>query len=196
MAYNNAIPQPGDLLSKSQADLLANFAEINTFVAINHEAFNSVAPHAQGKHKQVEMPVQAAGPAADATQWSMYCKNNGAGVPSLFLQPSVGLEVDITTAIKADIGQCTLPCGIRMKWGNFALGAGTTTVNPTFVGMGLTNFTANCYMVNVTVLSPRAGAQQDYVLHVTAKNNAGFTVTRDPGYNGTAANFYWFALGD
>jgi hypothetical protein len=126
MAYDATIPKPGDLLSQSQINLLANFAEINTFVSVNHEAFNSVAPHAQGKHKQIEMPVQAAAIATDPTQWSMYVKNNTLGVPApaLWLRPPVsaqhpaGAAIDITTATLANAGWCQLPCGLKLAWTN------------------------------------------------------------------------------
>lgn len=138
MAYNNAIPAPGDLLSQSQDDILKNFQAINTFVNVNHEAFNSAAPHAQGKHKQIEMPVQAAAVATDPTQWSMYVKNNTLGIPApaLFLRPPVsaehpaGAEIDMTTAGMANNGWCILPCGIKMLWATFALVGGA---NPAFL---------------------------------------------------------------
>ena len=133
MPFNAAIPQAGDLLSQSQVDLLANFTAINTFVNVNHEAFNSVAPHAQGKHKQIEMPVQAAAVATDLTQWSMYVKNNTLGIPApaIFLRPPVsvqhpaGNEIDMTTALLTTTGWCRLACGIIVKWGTSAVAANT-----------------------------------------------------------------------
>lgn len=137
MAYNANVPQPGDLLSQSQIDLLSNFTEINTFVNVNHEAFNSVAPHAQGKHKQIEMPVQAADVATDLTQWSMYVKNNTLGVPApaIWLRPPVSAQhpapanpIDITTAGMANNGWCRLPCGILMAWGTVNVPGGSTAV--------------------------------------------------------------------
>lgn len=123
--YNAAIPQPGDLLSQSQADILNNFDAINTFVAVNHEALNSVAPHAEGKHRQIEMPVQAAVVGTDATQWAMKVVNNTLGVPApaIWLTPPIsaqhpaGTAYDITTGLFADPGWCRLPCGIIVKWG-------------------------------------------------------------------------------
>jgi hypothetical protein len=131
--YNAAIPQPGDLLSQSQADILNNFDAINTFVAVNHEALNSVAPHAEGKHRQIEMPVQAAVVGTDVTQWAMKVVNNTlvAPAPAIWLTPPVsaqhpaGTAYDITTALFADPGWCRLPCGIIVKWGTSAAVHGT-----------------------------------------------------------------------
>jgi hypothetical protein len=133
MAYNANIPLSTDLLSQSQLDIRNNFQEINTFVSVNHEAFNGAAPHAQGKHKQVEMPVQAAVVPTDATQWAMKVVNNTLGVPApaIWLTPPVsaqhpaGTAYDITTALFADPGWCRLPCGIIVKWGTSAATHGT-----------------------------------------------------------------------
>jgi hypothetical protein len=61
MAYQANIPQPGDLLSQSQSDLLNNFMALQTLIDINHVDF---ASGDQGKHKWVTFPVQGAIPPA------------------------------------------------------------------------------------------------------------------------------------
>lgn len=182
MAYKSNIPLAGDLLSQSQADLFNNFQEINTFVGINHEAFNSVAPHAQGKHKQVEMPVQAAAVATDPTQWSMYVKNNTLAIPApaIYLRPPVsaqhpaGNEIDVTTALLASPGWCRLPCGIIMKWGTGSVTASNATNTGTGVlvsGAGIPTIT--------TLLAPvitKTGASELIVSYISF-NEAAHTVT-------------------
>ena len=47
MAYLNNIPQATDRIKDSQPQILANFAEIQTLVGVNHVNFNAVD---QGKH--------------------------------------------------------------------------------------------------------------------------------------------------
>ena len=59
MAYNNNIPQPGDLLSDSQADILANFQAIEALVSYDHVDFG---PANAGAHNTVTFPVQAIAP--------------------------------------------------------------------------------------------------------------------------------------
>jgi hypothetical protein len=61
MAYQNNIPQPTDLLSKSQGDILNNFSALQTLIDVNHVDFNSAD---QGKHKWITLPSQGAIPPA------------------------------------------------------------------------------------------------------------------------------------
>jgi len=200
MAYNNAIPAPGDLLSQSQDDILKNFQAINTFVNINHEAFNSVAPHAQGKHKQIEMPVQAAAVATDPTQWSMYVKNNTLGVPApaVWLTPPVSAQhpapanpIDITTATMASPGRCTLPCGLVLQWGTGTADPANPTVFPTA-------FATACIHVMICSRDPGANVNNfvQALLDIGANNRLRFT-TKSYSRSGapSTASIYWFAIG-
>lgn len=160
MAYNANIPLATDLLSQSQADLRSNFQEINTFLTVNHESLNSVAPHAQGKHKQLEMPVQGAAVVTDLTQWAMTVANNTLGVPApaIFLTPPIsaqhpaGTPIDMTTGVFADPGYCKLPCGLIVKWATSGLitqGA-ANTVNLYNGGPGAPDLITTIYTVQIT----------------------------------------------
>lgn len=187
--YNAAIPQPGDLLSKSQADILNNFDALNTFVSVNHEALNSVAPHAQGKHKQIEMPVQAVAVATDATQWSMFVKNNTLAIPApaVWLTPPVsaqhpaGTEIDITTATLANNGWCRLPCGLKMLWATgvspynvpFALTAANVTGFPGFT----TVFNAQVTQISAGLLLSPIQISNLVFNSITLRTNNGAGVT-------------------
>jgi hypothetical protein len=51
--YNPSIPQPTDLISNSQAQLLANFGQLNTQFAVDHVAFNTGSGNGDGHHKQI-----------------------------------------------------------------------------------------------------------------------------------------------
>jgi hypothetical protein len=73
MAYNSNIPQPSDLLSQSQSDLLNNFMAIQALIDVNHVDF---ASGDQGKHKWVTLPSQGAippsGSSFGATELGLY----------------------------------------------------------------------------------------------------------------------------
>ena len=132
MAYNQNIPQPGDQLSQSQADLLANFQAIQTLIDINHVDF---ASGDAGKHKWITFPVQGAIPpagsgfaageiglynAADAftTKNELYInKTNQATVVQVPLTASI-LSSNSAPA-SASAGWTQLPSGIILRWGLF-----------------------------------------------------------------------------
>ena len=127
MAYNNAIPGANDLLSQSQSDILQNFAAIQTFIAVNHETFGDAN---EGKHKFVSLPEQVAAPTTAVNEIALYTKEVGI-VAALFLRhEDDGTEVDITTAVKAVAGTCTLPSGIIIKWGSGVADSANPTVYP------------------------------------------------------------------
>ena len=64
MAYQNNIPQASDQINKSQADILNNFAAIQTLIDANHVGFAN--PTNQGKHNFVSLPLTSSSPAAPA----------------------------------------------------------------------------------------------------------------------------------
>jgi len=55
MPYFNNIPQATDRLSKSQYQLLANFASIQHYFTVNHIDFDASN---KGKHSVLTMPLQ------------------------------------------------------------------------------------------------------------------------------------------
>ena len=57
MTYNPSIPQPSDLISNSQSDILDNFSVINTDFGEDHVAFTEGSN--QGKHDKVTSVGQA-----------------------------------------------------------------------------------------------------------------------------------------
>ncbi len=64
MAYNPNIPQPNNLLSTSQGDILNNFGAANTVYGVDHYAFDDTTPNATF-HKKVTTPPLNAHPNAD-----------------------------------------------------------------------------------------------------------------------------------
>jgi hypothetical protein len=119
MAYNANIPQPTDIPANSQAQLLANFQEINTLIAVNHVPFNVGD---QGKHNFMTCPVQAGDPVIlPANELAIYSKlvagieqifyRNSAGVTQLTPLPATIVDAAVNPAY-ALIG------GLKLRWGS------------------------------------------------------------------------------
>ena len=68
------MPQSGDVPAQSQAQILANFQQLNTIFANNHIAFNAAINN--GKHTTIEMLEQAL-PASAAGEGVLYAFNSG-----------------------------------------------------------------------------------------------------------------------
>lgn len=82
MTYLPNIPQPGDLISVSQNDILVNFQQLNAVYTADHYAYNDATANAQ-RHRQVRLPELAAAPAAAADMGSVYTADV-AGITELF----------------------------------------------------------------------------------------------------------------
>ena len=194
MPYNASIPQPTDQMSQSQQDLLDNFTEINTFVTVDHVAFNGAN---QGQHAKVTLPILAAPVFPNpGTDIGLY---NAAGVTSTLSEGYVhkhiagpaAIEVPFTESVlgsnatPATSGWTYLPSGILMKWGNAVTINGTTNINMNAGGDLGPNFT-QAYNVQITVRNVYTGV-------VTASFAAlpNFQLTATDAGN----NVYWFAIG-
>lgn len=136
MAYSQNIPQPTDRLKDSQADILANFQELYTFLNVNHEIFAS--PAGQGKHKFLSMPRQNPVPAAPTgTDGLLYTALGvSSNVTELFWRRNpVGSLRPLTEGSNVADGWSQLPSGLLIKWGLAQVNAGAQTVNyPTGLG--------------------------------------------------------------
>jgi hypothetical protein len=135
MAYNNAIPQPADQLNTSQPQILANFMEIATALAVNHGAFNGAN---EGKHMFVELPTVpnaqlAVVPAMLPNEIGLVSQvSTYTGLPEMqVIRPSGNVTVEFTSGGFAANGWTRLPSGILLKWGNTGVIAtiGDTTIN-------------------------------------------------------------------
>lgn len=100
MTFNPSIPKSTDLLSNSQADLLANNGALNASFSRNHIALNIATNN--GKHTFIEMPVSAAIPtpipALINGEGTLYTKNVATTSSSeLFYTPDTsGTEYQVT----------------------------------------------------------------------------------------------------
>jgi hypothetical protein len=75
MTFDPTIPQPRDILSDSQSDLLTNFGQLNTQFAVNHVAFNDGSSD-KGKHKFITFVEQADDPESQADEHLLYTKDD------------------------------------------------------------------------------------------------------------------------
>jgi len=85
MTFDPAIPQPTDVLSDSQSDLLTNFGQLNTQFSVNHVAFDDGSSD-KGKHKFVTFVEQAAAPTTIGDEYALYAMDD-SGEPEIFAQP-------------------------------------------------------------------------------------------------------------
>jgi len=179
MAYDNNIPQPGDIISTSQAQILANFSTLDTSFAINHIAFSESTN--AGKHKFCTLIDQTAAPTTAANEIALYSKAV-SGVSTLYFSPeSAGTEIIMsgTPPTVAASGSTFLPGGVILKWGTGTAGTAVT--------FG-TAFPNNCYSVVVTTQAAETAISWIYV---TARATTGFN-TKDLNTWG----FQYIAIGN
>lgn len=144
MAYQANIPQPNNLLSQSQDDILNNFQAIQALIGINHVNFNDAD---QGKHKWITFPQQGATPPGGSgfapSELGMYnavyaltAKNelfiNKTNQATVVQVPSTASTLSSNSApAQNSFGWTLLPSGIVLKWGNFSGFSGLNTVTLT-----------------------------------------------------------------
>ena len=125
MAYNPNIPQPTEKLSDSQADLLENFTQLDTYLNINHTAIDGTA--AQGKHKFVTLPEQVASPATLANEAALFSSQGyySAKTELLWAQENNTGTVPFTEIFTPGAGFLSffLPTGIIIKLGEIVVPA-------------------------------------------------------------------------
>lgn len=194
MSYNASIPQPGDLLSASQGQLLVNFDQINQKFGIDHYGLDPATAN-DGKHKKVTLPEQSSAPTTGADEGAVYTKDV-SGVTQLFYRPSNnGTEVQLSggsTGWTPGTNSGTLLFGgLRINFGSalVPLGPGIGTVTVTFH----TPFSAAPYSVNITP-NAQGGAGTD---NCWASNATATTVEMNQQGPGpiNPRTFYYQAIG-
>lgn len=187
MAYQANIPQPNNLLSQSQDDILNNFQAIQTLIGVNHVNFNDAD---QGKHKWITFPQQGATPPGGSgfnpgelgmynaiysvsTQNELFInKTNQATVVQI---PSTASILSVNSApASISAGYSYLPSGIILRWGSVtgATGSNTQTLgsNPN-AGPALTQILS----VQLTPYSS-AGGDVDFAVRLVSASVSSFTV--------------------
>jgi hypothetical protein len=119
MTFQTNIPQPGDLISVSQDDILQNFQAIDAAWNINHEDFNAAN---QGKHKFVEMPNQTANPAGAASEFTIFSRFTtlpATGSLELWYKRATegtAFQLTGTNPVRNATGYTFLPGNMLMQW--------------------------------------------------------------------------------
>lgn len=202
MTYNPAIPQAGDLISVSQADILTNFTQANIQFGNDHYEFDfagsAAAPYNiavagdKGKHKQCTLIRVSADIAnAGANEIGLYNKNAASGNQEIFYRrPSGGTVVQLTsgTPVLATRGSTFLPGGLMLKWGQDTANSRTNTTF-TFPGVA---FGAAPYSVTCTMHRSSNNVDTIYRSTDTPPTTTQFTVYNTSGSNRV---FSWFAIG-
>jgi len=119
MAYVTTVPGATQRINETQAPIQNNFAAIKTAFDVNHTALDDTV--AQGFHKFLTMPEQAATPATAADQVALFSRQ-GAHSPTasqLCFKKEDGTVVEFTAGILAAPGWTRLPSGLLLKWGVF-----------------------------------------------------------------------------
>jgi len=94
MTFNPNIPQATDRPSDSQAQLLANFQQLNTIFDVDHVTFNASSNN--GKHNKSSYVVSGADPATPAGEGAVYTKAVGARTEAFYRYPPNGAVTQLT----------------------------------------------------------------------------------------------------
>lgn len=197
MAYQANIPQPNNLLSQSQDDILNNFQAIQTLIGVNHVNFNDAD---QGKHKWITFPQQGATPPAGSgfnpgelgmynaiysvsTQNELFInKTNQATVVQV---PSTASILSVNSAPSAiAAGYTYLPSGILLRWGTVigatglaTLSLGTnSTVGPVpaqILTVQLTPYDPSAGDVNFAVRLANIISNSQFNVYISSRTNTG-----------------------
>lgn len=132
MAYLDSIPNSTDFLSISQAQILENFAQLNTQFSIDHSPLT--AGGATGKHAQVHLPDLAVAPTTAANEGCLYVADSGTQSEAYYREESNGDVVQLTesgytnTFVKAFVRFDCIPLAI--------VGTAWNVASVTMVGTG------------------------------------------------------------
>lgn len=196
MAYQQDIPQPSEIPSQSQADLLGNFQAINSSTegfGLDHVQFDAVSD--KGKHQKSTYIEQGSDPTTAANEMCVYAKEVTYAGPTtnteLFLaKESAGTVIQMSQTIVdpliASNGSTFLPGGVLIKWGILNSPVDNSTV--TFTSA----FPNNIWNIQLTPVKSDNTARSMYVKTGTAATT-GFTIQT------SSSNFtsvYWLAIGN
>lgn len=189
MTYNSLIPQPTDLISNSQQQILNNFGALATTFAVNHAGYNATNA---GKHNFVDLLKQAADPVTINDEIAIFCKEVVYGAPltnrrEWFLRRALNdaaptYQLSTQDPVASANGQSWLPGGLQIKWGGATKSDGQTV---TFVE----KFPTQCFVVTLTITDPGATTK---ILNVRSRTATDFIVNVSVG----SVAFFYIAIGN
>jgi len=134
MAFQSNIPQPGDFLKNSQADILGNFTALASFGA----------GYADLSIQATQPPTLAVGAVTDSVLYAFV--NPTTAVGELYVQKQINggqAQIPMTASsmstlafIGCEIGWSYLPSGLLVKWGNVNMTTATLAITPTVTSGG------------------------------------------------------------
>ena len=193
-SYNASIPQPNDLLSDSQGQILQNFGALNTVYGTNHFPFDNNMISQIGKHKFVQMPVTTT-PVTLANEGTLYSKAVTGGT-ALFFTRDVTSDVQLTSPVftapvAATNGYTFIPGGLILQWGTVTPITSTGTVLFSAANIAFPN---NCFNVQCTLspATPPTGNAQTLSIYSISSNSFIYNYSGGSAYN----RFYWWAIGN
>jgi len=145
MTYNANIPQPTDLISVSQGQILANFQQLNTQFGIDHVAFNTGSGNGDGHHKQATFDASVTPSTPTGTQSVLY-PQTVSGAVQLFFQNATTTTQITGVSSNAAGGYVFLPGGFIIQWNNVTATDNTTIAFPI-------SFPTACRNVQITPLA-------------------------------------------
>ena len=186
MTYNPSIPQPTDLISTSQGQILTNFTQLNTQFAGDHVAFNTGSSNGNGHHKKVSFDASITPAAPTGTQSVLYPKTVGSAIQLFFQTASETIQITGGSAVPAQTGSVWLPGKILLNWG---VGVATTggTVN-SFV----TGFPTACWGVTMSIQSNTVSSLHSVWCSTDPPSTTQFTAKSDS----SSLKIFWYAIGN
>lgn len=187
MAYDNNIPQPTDVISNSQGDLLANFMAIDsgttgTGIGFSRNHVTMTDATNGGLHSRVDFYVALASPTITGFISSLYPKTV-TNVEAFYKNGSADIQLS-NSLLTASSGQGMLPGGLQIRCGFGSVTSGSTQ---------LVTWTATPFPV-APLAALACGIGNDNIFSVVLGSLTTTQVTFH--INGSAvAEFYWIALG-
>lgn len=118
-SYNPNIPQPNNVLSISQSQLLANFGQLNTQFSVDHSPFWTGSSNGTGHHNQVTFDQAASVPSPSGTQSVIY-PTVPAGYSTqevMFANATESVQMTDST-LNASSGEGFIPGGLQVRCGS------------------------------------------------------------------------------
>lgn len=121
MTYNPNIPQATDLISNSQAQILANFGQLNTQFGVDHQAFNTGSGNGDGTHKKITFDNAPTEPTPAGTVSNIFPLLVGSNQELFFKNASTEYngtgKVQLTGPLLAtNAGYVTVQGGLIIQW--------------------------------------------------------------------------------
>lgn len=187
MTYNPNIPQPSDIPSQSQGEILTNFQQLNTVFDVDHVAFNDSNASNRGKHDKSTYIELGADPTTAADEISLYSKDVGGNTRLFMRQESDGGVIQLSGAnpTSGTSGSTFLAGGLIIKWGVRTSPTDGSTV--VFAGGAFPN------NVFALTLGERRNGTSVTATYFTSLTTSGFTIRTSTGSNDAV---HYIAIGN